>query len=303
MPSFRILSFDGGGIKGALSTRLLKRLFEDNPDLIKKTNLFAGTSTGALISLLLAYGINPKEIDDLYNYKNIKKIFTPKRINLFHPKYKNINLKHFINSVIPENTELKDLSKYVFIPAFSLKGINEKNWQGIFFNNLSKNFTIEERIIDVALAASAAPTYFPSHNGFIDGGIVTNSPAFAAVLQTIKSFNNKHTITDFKVISIGTGNAIRRVTCNTENWGILQWALRPFASVKLPIISVLLNDSIPLENSYCKELLKENYIRINPTIPDNIEIDDYKKVPYLKNVADNTNLKGINDFINNVYLK
>ncbi len=144
MSTFRIISFDGGGIKGALSTRILKRLYLDNPNLLKKTNLFAGTSTGALIALSLAYGLNGKEIDDIYCYKNIKKIFSPKRFNLFHPRYRDKMLKIFIESTISKEATLNDLQKYVFIPAFHLKGVNQDHWQGVFFNNLTKNITSDE---------------------------------------------------------------------------------------------------------------------------------------------------------------
>ena len=141
MSTFRIISFDGGGIKGALSTRILKRLYLDNPNLLKKTNLFAGTSTGALIALSLAYGFNGKEIDDIYCYKNIKNIFSPKRFNLLHPRYKDKSLKNFIESTISKEATLNDLQKYVFIPAFHLKGVNQEDKSGMklkVINNTDK---------------------------------------------------------------------------------------------------------------------------------------------------------------------
>lgn len=303
MSTFRILSFDGGGIKGALSTRILKRLVVEHPDLLEKTDLVAGTSTGALIALLIAYGHTANSIDELYCYKNIKRIFTPKRINLFRPKYSNKYLSKFIKSAIPVNTTLKDLKKYVVIPTFSVKGITTNHWEELFFNNLTNNFSYNKLVIDVALAASAAPTYFPSHEGFIDGGVITNSPSIASVLLSIESLTPKHEITDFKVISIGTGCTPKKITNKTKNWGILQWALRPFASVKLPIVSILLNDTSNLENLYCKELINNNFYRINPIIFEDIEMDDYKKVPTLKEVADNYNLDKANKFIREIYLK
>lgn len=303
MSTFRILSFDGGGIKGALSTRLLKRLVKENPDLLEKTDLVAGTSTGALIALLIAYGLNADEIDDLYCYENIKRIFTPRRINLLRPRYNNKYLKKFINSSIPIGTTLKDLRKYVVIPTFSVNGVTVNHWEGLFFNNLTDNFSYNSPVIDVALAASAAPTYFPSHKGFIDGGIVTNSPSIASVLLSKKVLKDNYNLKDFKLLSIGTGCTPKRITNKTKNWGVLQWALRPFASVKLPIISILLNDTAYLENLYCNELINENFYRINPFLFEDIEIDDYKKVPKLKDIADSFNLAPSNKFINEIYLK
>ena len=303
MSTFRILSFDGGGIKGALSSRLLKLLVDYNPTLLEKTDLIAGTSTGSLIALLAAYGFDAKTIDNIYSYENIKRVFTPKRINLLRPKYNNKHLKKLITKYISEDITLKDLKKYVVIPGFSLTGIKSKHWEEIFFNNLYDNFSYNKSIIDIALAACAAPTYFPSHENFIDGGVVTNSPSIASVLLALKYFKPKFNINDFKVISIGTGCSLKKITNNTKNWGVLQWALRPFASVKLPIISILLNDTAYLENMYCTELLEKNFFRLNPLLFEDIEIDNYNELPNLKNLADNYNLNKANKFIQEIYLK
>lgn len=303
MSTFRIISFDGGGIKGALSTRILKKLYLDNPTLLKETNLFAGTSTGALIALALAYGINGSEIDDIYCYKNIKHIFSPKRFNLFHPKYKGKRLRSFIESTLSKETTLNDLQKYVFIPAFHLKGLTQNHWQGVFFNNFTKNITSNEKLVDVALASSAAPTYFPSHKNYIDGGLLTNSPAIASLIAVLHNMKGKYTLDDFKVLSIGTGLTTKTITSNTHNWGVLQWAIKPFSKVKLPLLSVLLNDDGALEDLYCKELLGDNYLRINPILSEDVEIDDYTKVPFLKSTADTYDYEKANKFIREYFLK
>ena len=303
MSTFRIISFDGGGIKGSLSTRILKKLYLDNPTLLKNTDLFAGTSTGALIALSLAFGLNGEEIDDIYSYKNIKHIFSPKRFNLAHPRYKNKKLKELIESTIPKEATLDTLQKYVFIPAFHLKGLTQDHWQGVFFNNLIENITSHERIVDVAIASSAAPTYFPSHKNYIDGGILTNSPAIASVITALHNMKGKYTIDDFKVLSIGTGITPKKISSNTHNWGVLQWAIKPFSNVKLPLISVLLNDDAALEDLYCSELLGDNYFRINPILLEDIEIDDYTKVPLLKLTADNYDYEKVNNFIREKFLK
>ena len=303
MSTFRIISFDGGGIRGALSTRILKRLWDKKPQLLKGTNLFAGTSTGGLISLTLAYGLNAQDVDNLYCYENIKKIFTPKRFNLIHPRFKNKELKDFITSIVPIETRISDLKKLIFIPAFNLQGITKDHWQGVFFNNIKENPTYNEKIVDVAIASSAAPTYFPSHNNYIDGGVITNSPAIAAVITTMHNAPGKYKLDDFRVISIGTGITPKRIKSKTTNWGILQWALRPFFTVKLPLISVLLNDTVPLEDLYCRELLRDNYHRINPILLEDIDIDDYKKVPILKEAANKYNLEKANSFIRERFLR
>jgi uncharacterized protein len=100
---FRILSLDGGGIRGLLSTLLLERLIEESatPDLIDRVDLFAGTSTGGLIALGLAAEIPLAKIRNLY-LREGPKIFSENFRgqlrdigNLFWPQYSNRELKKY----------------------------------------------------------------------------------------------------------------------------------------------------------------------------------------------------------------
>ena len=85
--TFNILSFDGGGIRGALSIKLLEKIQNETPNIVKKSNMISGTSTGSLIALGLAYGMTPSEISNLYS----KKIWSIYSINLIH-KYQDLNM-------------------------------------------------------------------------------------------------------------------------------------------------------------------------------------------------------------------
>ncbi|MEG0318474.1 MAG: patatin-like phospholipase family protein, partial [Niameybacter sp.] len=297
MPIFRIIAFDGGGIRGALSTRLLQRIVQKFPTLLNQTHMFAGTSTGSIIALGLAYNRPIAEIDDFYSYDKTKYIFSPKRPNWFVPKYRNIHLLESLESVFPKNLSLASLPKYVFVPAFNVKGYTCKGFQGVFFTNLINNPTISEKVIDVALSSSAAPTYFPSVNNFIDGGVFMNSPTAAPIIYVRSVFPNTYSLSDFRLLSIGTGSYPERIVRRTKNWGVFQWAFNPFTESKAPFLSVLLNTSTPIENRYSYELLKSNYYRLNPPLEQFIELDDYKKVPYLKQFADEVDLTEVFHYI------
>ncbi len=132
MKNFKILSFDGGGIKGALSTRIILRLTEKYPNLLEDIDLFAGTSTGALIALSLAYSKNAYVVDNLYNEENVKKVFSKKRPNLFRPKFSHKYLLKELKTYFPEDLKVKDLEPYVFIPAFSTNGFTSNSWEPVF---------------------------------------------------------------------------------------------------------------------------------------------------------------------------
>lgn len=303
MAPFRIISFDGGGIRGALSSRILKRLCEKHPELLAKTNLFAGASTGALIALLLASGKDSKFIDNLYNYETIKSIFTPAHFNPFRPKYSNKKLKAMVESIFPQNLTIGELQKYVFVPSFNVKGYNSNSWQSVFFNNLSKGELSTAKVIDVALSSSAAPTYFPSHNNFIDGGVIDNSPSASSMITTMKILKPRHQLSDFRVLSIGTGQTLDSIKKDTSYWGAIQWALTPTTKMQLPLVSILLMNDIPLSDMYCQELIGMNYHRINPILNHEIPLDDYKMVNSLKKCADELDLSDCYNYIEKYFLK
>lgn len=303
MPTFRIISFDGGGVRGALSTRLFKRITDRYPMLIKHTDMFAGTSTGSFIALALAYNKTPTFIDNFYNYNNMKYVFTPEWHGLFRPRFSNTHLRHLLLDVFPPQLSLSSLGKYTFIPSFNVKGYTKEGYEIVFFTNLINNPTITEKVIDVALYSSAAPTYFPSVNNFIDGGVVANSPTTAPLLYVRSVLGNTYKIPDFRILSIGTGYYPAAITQNTSNWGLSQWSVSPLKQSKSPLLSILLEDPVQLETLYANELLHKNFFRLNPDLPKAINLADYKEVPRLKSLADETDLSATFDFIENHFLK
>ena len=74
----KILSFDGGGIRGVISLTFLKNLEKDTTiSISQKADLIAGTSTGSIIAAALGVGMTPDEILDFYTSMN-QKIFKAK---------------------------------------------------------------------------------------------------------------------------------------------------------------------------------------------------------------------------------
>ena len=79
-PSFRILSLDGGGLKGLFSAAVLAELERDlHVTLSACFDLIVGTSTGALIALGLGAGRSPDELVQFYVERG-PEIFPAKRI-------------------------------------------------------------------------------------------------------------------------------------------------------------------------------------------------------------------------------
>jgi Patatin-like phospholipase len=141
---FRILSFDGGGIRGLLSTLLLRRLIDESSlsDLVDRVDMFAGTSTGGLIALGLAAEIPLDKIGELY-LRAGPKIFTENFFgqfrdvgNLFRPQYSNRELRQVLGEIFGDK-KLGDLNRRVMVPAFELD-----NLKGNRADGAQRSFTI-----------------------------------------------------------------------------------------------------------------------------------------------------------------
>jgi patatin-like phospholipase/acyl hydrolase len=139
-----ILSIDGGGVRGIIPAAMIKRFAEDIPaGFLRKADLLAGTSTGALIALLIGAGMEPNEVLDLY-IGHAKEIFsrswwrTLSSLNgLVRAKYNNDGLRRVLDSVFSPGFKLGELKHKVFVPSFRLDGSEERGgtrrWHPVFF--------------------------------------------------------------------------------------------------------------------------------------------------------------------------
>jgi uncharacterized protein len=303
LKGFRILTFDGGGIRGALSIELLHRITSNHPYFLDKIDLFSGTSTGSIIAALLAKGVSIDEIRNLYDIPTTKKIFSSGKSNLLKAKFKNTNLKEIVSEYFEDGFKLKNLRKKILIPAFNINGSNNFTWKPVFFNNFCNDGTENYSVKDAILSSSSAPTFFPSYNEFIDGGVIANSPTSVSLLFVYKKYKKVCNINEVKLLSIGTGHIPEKINGRNKNWGLIQWAFNPLNKMKSPLLSLLMDGMADLEDMYCKEILKNNYFRLNPKIPKFIDLDEYKYIPYLKTIANNYDLSMTNNYVKNIYLK
>ncbi|MFZ5945803.1 MAG: patatin-like phospholipase family protein [Bacillota bacterium] len=288
MSKFRILSFDGGGIRGALSINLLRRIYSNYSKIITDTNLFAGTSTGSLIALGLAYGLTIEEIADFYSIETGRYIFSPKGLGLLSPKYSNRKLKEVLLRVFPKNLRLKDLNKYVVIPSFRVNGSQAKSWSPIFFSNFPDSNTKGVTVIDAAMSSSAAPVYFPSYKQHIDGGLIANNPCTAAISIASDPYFADEITDNIYLLSIGTGFNPHKITGDTSRWGLLQWLFNQ--NPPLPLETIMFEGAIEADSYFSYQILKDRFYRINPELSGKISLDDYHQIPYLVSLAESYDL-------------
>lgn len=192
---FQILSLSGGGIRGLYTIQVLATLEEQLAEQYKDENycigqhfdLISGTSIGGLIALGLANGITARHILQEMN-KNRLTIF-PSKLNFFKKcsaafstLYKQEPLKKLLENIYGDAT-IGSLNTRVVIPTINYS----KGQVQVFKTPHCKQFKSDHvhSLVNIALATSAAPTFFPIHEfndgWYLDGGLAANSPAFIAI--------------------------------------------------------------------------------------------------------------------------
>jgi hypothetical protein len=257
---FKILSIDGGGIKGLYSLYVLKQFEEkycrgQNTTLADHFDMICGTSTGGLIALGLASGKNIDEIIKLYEdnatiifpegwYTNffskliMRKYYAAKQ--LLGSKYNNCNLIKIVNNFFGTIT-LGQAKNLLCIPSYQL----ETNQNIVFTYHKGKpTRDVNIKMADVALATSAAPTYFPPYyfetgsicGHFVDGGIWANNPSLVGISEACNFFvGNGKEYDDFDVLSIGNiianDNPKPQKSWFNKIFGISYWNIGKFSNL------------------------------------------------------------------------
>jgi patatin-like phospholipase/acyl hydrolase len=285
---YRILSFDGGGLRGLLSLELLKRISEKTKDVewYQAGQLFAGTSTGGLIAMALADGQKLEKIKEFYTDAG-PQIFNRKTFYYFtsllrftHIGYKRDLLEKNLREMFREK-KITELDKKVLVVTFDVNKEVYKGrfvWQPKIMHNFAPNAD-DLTMVETGLRTSAAPTYLPSRASFIDGGVCANNPSMCALAQIMNESGDAGEIDDTKavLISVGTGNSPAPISERDLKWGILKWNTK--------LLKLLNDGGIKMVDYQCSRVLKDRYLRIDVDLAEKIDLDDVKKLDDIVRIA------------------
>ena len=282
MNMVRVLSIDGGGIRGVIPAQVLVRIeellveFSGDKDarISDFFDLIAGTSTGGIISALcvcpsadnpLKARYTAKEILKMYE-ENGRSIFTRSvktktydYFGLFNPIYQKDNLEKILQDYFGE-VRLSETVKPCLIPSYDLQ-----SGKAVFFSKLLLDFGSEDDLSlkDVVRATSAAPTYFPVKEcdpaAFIDGGLFANNPALCAYVEATK-FPSGPQSRDIMLLSLGTGSIGSTYPYKeAKKWGRLNWII-PVINIYGSAASQVVDHQ--LHRIYAEKELGSNYLRL-----------------------------------------
>lgn len=310
MAKYRILSLDGGGLRGLITARLLARL-NVQPQIagwLDTVDLFAGTSTGGILALGLACGKTPEEICTLYQQRggvifddslwdNVRDL--GKTVGA---DYSSKGLKAELKAVFGD-LQLKDILRKVAIPTFDLDNEEvaaKRTWKPKIFHNFKGADSDGEQLVaSIALYTSSAPTYFPSADGYIDGGVYANNPSIVALAQAISRRNQpaeRAALDEVVMLSLGTGVSLTYIKGQALDWGYAQWAQ--------PLINVLMDGVAGISDYQAQQLLDDRYHRLQIVFNPNetIALDAVDKLGRMDEIASHHPLQNTVDWIRTAWI-
>ena len=296
---FRILSLDGGGIRGIYTAHILKRIQEDlNINFSEYFDLITGTSTGAILASALVTNQDINKVIELYKNKG-KEIFSSKicffkkyginlpcfNIGLFTSKYSQKILYKQLDEIFNDKTMSQVDTNLMLFATDIANGIPH-----VFKSPYSPEFTRDKKVKlkDAILASTSAPIYFKPYlldekYLLADGGLWCNNPAICAVAEAKNRFNKD--IKEIELLSIGTieGKSYFEIK-RTKNWfkkifwGLIGWNTK--------VIDISLNIQSMSSHHNTDFLGLSKYLRINTKESNQLSMDDAFMIDDLISKAD-----------------
>lgn len=299
-PKFtRVLSIDGGGIRGIIPGQILVSLEEKLKKKTKNPNariadffdLIAGTSTGGILTIayLCPHLNDPKR--PKYNAQEVVNLYLERGDEIFNipllhkiksaagvldEKYPAAELEEALNDYFGE-TRLSQLLKPCLITSYDVK-----RRQGHFFtqHDAKKDPGWDFYVKEVARATSAAPTFFECSKvksltnityPLVDGGVFVNNPTLCAYAEVHKMFSGKPKAKDMVILSLGTGFVKKAYDYNeAKNWGMAEW-IKPLIDIMMSGVSEAVDYQV--KQIYDAVQAPKQYLRINTELPIDVNPD------------------------------
>ena len=226
----RVLTIDGGGIKGVFPAAFLAEI-EDRigEPIYDYFDLIAGTSTGGILAIGLGLGLTAGELLQLYKEFGSRifqsRMLTSNLRRLLRAKYSLEPLRDIVGKAFGGRL-LGHSRKRVLVPALDLAAERVYIYKTAHHPRLTNDYKLPA--IEVALATVAAPTYFPIHVSpegvpYIDGSMWARNPLGLAVIEAIGVLDWPRD--EIRVLSLGCTSTHlnvswqKRISLGASYWG------------------------------------------------------------------------------------
>ena len=291
----RVLSIDGGGIRGIIPAIICKYIEEELLERRSISSLFdliAGTSTGGILALGLVRdtAVNAADLVKFYEIKGPRIFSHPANafVQMASPKYQHTRLDMALAEVFG-NADFSGAHRRVLVTAYDVQLRRPR----VFDSGKDRDLSM----VEVALATSAAPTYFRpvkiANEVFVDGGVVANNPSSLAYAHARKLWPSEEIL----LLSLGTGTLSRPLLEeDIRKWGEMKWAR--------PVIDCFMDGGSQITHDCLQKMTNpEHYLRLQGGLSELTERMDgasHKAILGLKAIAENIidhNRKSLTDFV------
>jgi len=268
---FQILTLSGGGYLGLFTARILAGLEQQaGRPLGQCFDLIAGTSIGGITALALSREVPAVTVVEQFS-KNGAAIFSNRKKPkgpvsafkdlcrfVFSPKYDGSALRKVCVEILGEETLLGDAKHRLLVPTINMTKGSVQMLKTPHHPNFVRDHTL--RMVDVALATSAAPTFFPlaeiGDSLCADGGLVANAPDLCALHEATHFLETSEA--DVHILSIGTTTSGFSLSHQTGTaFGSYKW-LRGHR-----LFSTMISAQQQLSSYILTHRLQERYFRVD----------------------------------------
>ncbi len=278
----KILSIDGGGIKGVFPASFLASLEETiHANIADYFDLIVGTSTGGIIALGLGLGYSAREMLAFYEQFG-PEIFTGSKFfralrHVVLTKYDPEPLRRALEATFGDR-KLGESNKRLVIPSGNLDTGEVYIWKTAHHVRFTQDY--KARVVDVALATAAAPSYFPAHRlaagtPLVDGGVWANNPVGVAIVEEIGIL--KWNPDDLRILSLGCTASPLDVAGG--RWGWAYWG------PKLAKVFMSTQSSAAIGTAQHLLTDRNNLTRICPSVGQRFGLDAITEIPSLRGLG------------------
>ena len=289
----RILSIDGGGIKGVFPASFLATLEESiGQPIATYFDLIVGTSTGGIIALGLGLGLSVKDVLSFYE-EHGPSIFKGSRVarglrQIGISKYNANPLREALRSVFGDR-KLGESTKRLVVPSCNLETGDVHIWKTSHHPRLERDY--KASVVEVALSTAAAPTYFPTHRSsagipLVDGGMWANNPVGVALVEATGILEWPRN--SLRVLSLGcTTTALSTGVLRNRALGWLFWRMK----VTDVLMAAQSSGALGMATHLVSD--RDNLVRISPSVSQAFTLDNVREIRSLKGLGDSEARKAL----------
>lgn len=269
---FQILALSGGGFRGLYTAKVIADVEREiKAPFASRFDLITGTSIGGILALALALEIPAQDIVDLF-VDHGEEIFRKRWSlrGLVRAPYSPAPLMGLLSaSNLFGNRLLGTCKRPVIIPS-----LNYSTGEPVVFktpHHVDFKRDHSHCIVDVAMATSAAPAYFPRHcfnnAQYVDGGLYANAPGLLGLHEAHKFFNQN--IKNVRLMAIGTMSS--RFTVDprqNRDGGVRDWGRWSPIKMSRRLFGLSISAQEVLSDFMLRHRLGNRYLHVDDELHD-----------------------------------